>query len=241
MKVNADLHQASAKSKITTSIIIGIVRRVFFILLFGAILFISSGRWDWVMAWVLLGVYVVFLGLIALVLTMGNPEVLEKGLHRRKGAKKWDLVLFSGIRVLTLTMFLFAGLDERLGWPPEIPLWLQVGALSLLALGELLYLWAMAVNKFFSKFVRIQEERGQQVITAGPYQYVRHPGYLGWMIMCAAPPLILGSLWAFIPAGLAICLIVARAALEDRTLKEKLGGYKDYAARVRYRLLPGMW
>jgi protein-S-isoprenylcysteine O-methyltransferase Ste14 len=99
----------------------------------------------------------------------------------------------------------------------------------------------MAVNKFFSKFVRIQEERGQQVITAGPYQYVRHPGYVGWMIMLAAPPVILGSLWAFIPAGLAICLVVVRAALEDGTLKAELDGYKNYAGRVRYRLLPGIW
>jgi hypothetical protein len=141
LKVNANIHQASTKSKITTPIVIGIARRVFFIVLFGVILFISSGRWDWVMAWVLLGAYVVFLGLLAIVLTMGNPEVLEKGLHTRKGARKWDLVLFSGIRMLTLTIFLCAGLDERWGWPAEIPLWLQVGALAFLALGELLYLW----------------------------------------------------------------------------------------------------
>ena len=241
MKVNTNAHRASAKSKVTTSVIMGMVKLVVSLLLLAAILFISSGRWDWVMAWVLLGVFVVCLGLNALVLIASNPEVLEERLHARKGAKKWDLVLSSSIGVLTLVTLLFAGLDRRFGWSPGIPLWLQVGALALVALGDLLFLWAMAVNKFFSKFVRIQEERGHHVITAGPYQYVRHPGYLGWIIMWAIPPLILGSLWAFIPTGIAICLIVARTALEDGTLKHELEGYKNYAARVRYRLLPGIW
>ncbi|MFQ5875494.1 MAG: methyltransferase family protein, partial [Dehalococcoidia bacterium] len=99
----------------------------------------------------------------------------------------------------------------------------------------------MASNAFFSMTVRIQEDRGHTVATGGPYRYVRHPGYVGTILFQIATPLMLGSVWAFIPCGLAALLIVVRTALEDRTLHEELDGYKEYAQRVRYRLLPGLW
>ena len=99
----------------------------------------------------------------------------------------------------------------------------------------------MAANAFFSMVVRIQEDRGHAVATGGPYRYVRHPGYVGMMLSLLGTPLLLGSLWALVPAGLATCLYVVRTALEDRTLQEELEGYKDYAGQVRRRLLPGVW
>jgi protein-S-isoprenylcysteine O-methyltransferase Ste14 len=101
--------------------------------------------------------------------------------------------------------------------------------------------WSMAANAFFAQTVRIQEDRGHTVATGGPYRYVRHPGYVGGILFQVATPLILGSVWALIPAGLTVCLTIIRTALEDRTLLEELDGYKEYAGRVRYRLLPGVW
>jgi protein-S-isoprenylcysteine O-methyltransferase Ste14 len=96
-------------------------------------------------------------------------------------------------------------------------------------------------NKFFSATVRIQKERGHTVVTGGPYQYIRHPGYAGGVMSDLATPVMLGSLWALIPAVLTGCLLVVRTALEDKTLKNELIGYKEYARQVRYRLLPGVW
>ena len=101
--------------------------------------------------------------------------------------------------------------------------------------------WALVSNAFFATTVRIQDERGHTVVSDGPYQYVRHPGYAGWGLSWVVTPLMLGSLWALIPAGLGAIALVVRTALEDRMLKEELDGYQDYAQRVRYRLLPGVW
>jgi protein-S-isoprenylcysteine O-methyltransferase Ste14 len=112
----------------------------------------------------------------------------------------------------------------------------------LIALPSFLFaLWAMVVNTHFEATVRIQEEREHQVCSSGPYEIVRHPGYVSMILLAFANPLILGSRWAFAPAGLIVLLVLARTALEDRTLQDELLGYKEYAASTRYRLLPGVW
>ena len=105
----------------------------------------------------------------------------------------------------------------------------------------LLTIWAMASNRFFYSVVRIERERGHTVATSGPYGYVRHPGYVGGILFDLVTPLFLGSLWSFLPAGFTVCVLVVRTALEDRTLRAGLDGYEEYARRVRYRLLPGIW
>jgi protein-S-isoprenylcysteine O-methyltransferase Ste14 len=94
---------------------------------------------------------------------------------------------------------------------------------------------------FFSDVIRIQMDRGHVVVSDGPYRYVRHPGYVGMILLLFATPLLLNSLWALIPGGLTALIIIARTVVEDRTLLEELDGYKDYARCVRYRLLPGVW
>jgi protein-S-isoprenylcysteine O-methyltransferase Ste14 len=102
-------------------------------------------------------------------------------------------------------------------------------------------LWAMATNQFFSGVVRIQEERGHVVVSHGPYALVRHPGYVGVILAMVGAPLMLGSVWALIPAAATVGVIVIRTAHEDLTLTRDLAGYETYAQRVRYRLLPGIW
>lgn len=206
-----------------------------------ALLCLLAGRLDWVMAWVLLAVMAVCLMINLAVLRRVNPEVIDERLHIREGIKGWDKVLNAIVGVVVFSTLIVAGLNQRYGWSPQIPLWLQLAAVVPVVLGDLFFLWGMAVNKFFSKYVRIQEERGHYVVTAGPYQYVRHPGYVGWIVMWSGMTLMLGSLWAFLPAGLTVLLVLVRTVLEDRTLREELEGYSEYAERVRYRLLPGIW
>ena len=108
-------------------------------------------------------------------------------------------------------------------------------------LGSLLFTWAMISNRNFSTLVRIQTERGHEVARGGPYRYVRHPGYVGYMASYVATPFLFGSFWALIPSGLSMGLFVVRTVLEDRTLLKELPGYEEYARTVRYRLFPGIW
>jgi protein-S-isoprenylcysteine O-methyltransferase Ste14 len=121
-------------------------------------------------------------------------------------------------------------------------LWYWPVGAALYGFFALLITWAMAVNPHFEKTVRIQRELGHQVIDSGPYRIVRHPGYVGTVFgFLLSPPLLLGSWWAFVPALGAVALVIIRTVLEERTLRSELPGYEDYARRVRYRLIPGIW
>ena len=120
-------------------------------------------------------------------------------------------------------------------------MWLVIISAGFVFLGGLVSLWAMASNKFFIGMVRIQKERGHSVITSGPYQYIRHPGYLGGLLYIFFTPIMLGSVWALIPAVLTCGVVVLRTYLEDNTLKDELAGYLEYSHVVRSRLLPGIW
>ena len=159
----------------------------------------------------------------------------------REDTKGWDKAVTRIILALTLVMFVVAGLDWRFGWSPAVPLWLWSAALIALILGNAVSSWAMISNAYFATTVSIQEDRGHAVATGGPYQYVRHPAYSGWILSNLALPLVMGSLWACIPAGLIALSFVVRTVLEDRTLLSELDGYEAYAGQVRYRLAPGVW
>lgn len=216
-------------------------REVFGVLFVAAILFISAGRLDWMGGWGLVAIYAVWVAANALILIPRSPELLAERAKRQKGVKSWDTVLLGIIGLSTMAKYILAGLDIRFGWTTQMPLSLQVAAFAIAGLGYALGTWAMAANVFFSTIVRIQEDRGHAVATGGPYQYVRHPGYTGVVVFELVTPILLGSMWALIPGGLNALLTIVRTALEDRTLHEELDGYRNYAGRVRYRLLPGVW
>ena len=137
-------------------------------------------------------------------------------------------------------MFISAGLDFR--WHGlRFPMWVTLAGLLVAMSGAAVTATAMYANRFFSSTVRIQTDRGHAVVSSGPYGLVRHPGYVGMFLAYLAMPVALGSLWALTPAVLTAILLVIRTALEDRTLRAELPGYAEYAATVRYRLLPGVW
>jgi protein-S-isoprenylcysteine O-methyltransferase Ste14 len=221
-----------------------LLRFLIFALFTPATLFLAAGRWNWVMGWVYVGILAGTAVISRILMACTNPELITE---RAQSLEKEDVPGWDKAIVIFLAMFgplavwIVAGLDERFGWSPEMPLALQVAAVAVVVLGYLLGAWAMVENKFFSAVIRIQKERGHTVVTGGPYRYVRHPGYVGGIASCFAVPVLLGSLWALIPAGLAVIAVVIRTALEDRTLREELPGYAEYTRRTRYRLLPGVW
>jgi protein-S-isoprenylcysteine O-methyltransferase Ste14 len=136
---------------------------------------------------------------------------------------------------------LVAGLDALYAWSPEFSLPVKLASLVIILVGYVLGSYAFIENRFFSAEVRIQSERGHQVVTSGPYRWIRHPGYAGSLLTTLVIPFFLDSRWAFLPAVFCIILLVIRTNLEDKALSNELEGYRDYAMRVRYRLFPGIW
>jgi protein-S-isoprenylcysteine O-methyltransferase Ste14 len=217
------------------------VRETLGLVCMGVALFWSAGTLAWWPAWAILAVMLAWSAATAVVILRFNPDLLAERLGPRKGAKSWDTALMSLLGITQLARYIIAGLDQRHGWTGGLPLAAQVAALSLCILGYALFVWATACNPFFSQIVRIQPERGHVVVTSGPYQYVRHPGYLGAILFELAVPFLLASWWAMLPSGLGVLLLILRTALEDRTLQAELSGYAEYARQVRHRLLPGIW
>jgi protein-S-isoprenylcysteine O-methyltransferase Ste14 len=206
-------------------------------------LFGAAWRLNWVEGWVYIGLYLAFIALNAVLMLSkpGSVELIKERSQIKENAKGWDKAIGLLIGLFGSGMLIVAGFDERWSWSPHLAVAVQVAAFVVVALGDVLFAWAMASNKFFSSVVRIQQDRGHTVQTGGPYRFVRHPGYLGAIVPALATPLALGSLWAFIPAGLLTAVMVVRTALEDKTLRGELAGYEEYAQRTRYRLVPGMW
>jgi protein-S-isoprenylcysteine O-methyltransferase Ste14 len=202
-----------------------------------AVLFGSAGRWDLPFFWALLGVFVVFLLSFRLVTDPGLQQERVGPGSGRSRSRAFRLALAPFV----LGLLVVAGLDAgRFHWS-AVPFGVQVAGLVGLAAALSLMLWAMAVNRFFSPAIYIQSERGHHVITGGPYRFIRHPGYLAMALIFGFSALALGSWWALLPAAGYALLILNRAAREDRFLQEELAGYADYAKRVHYRVLPGIW
>ena len=219
------------------------VRSVLFIFIFIAILFIPAGRLDWLAGWALLGGFIIVVGFLAVWMRQRDPALMaeRQSAAKAENVKYWDQVIMTVYSVLLLFLLVVASVDAGRMGLSRVPLFVRV--IGWLGLGvALVVVWrVMAENTYLSERVRIQEERGHQVVTTGPYQVVRHPMYVGIIIAVFSVPLALGSWWALLPAAFIMILFIVRTALEDRTLMEELPGYQEYAQQVGYRLLPGIW
>jgi protein-S-isoprenylcysteine O-methyltransferase Ste14 len=173
-----------------------------------------------------------------------HPGLLaeRQNMEKIQNAKAWDKVL-APLMALSLSFppVIVAGLDHRFGWSPTFPLWLIVLGFLLISLGYSFAAWALIENRFFCSVVRIQTDQGHVVCDSGPYRIVRHPGYAGNMLALPGMVLALSSIWTLIPVVVALVITVTRTVLEDRILHNELSGYRDYARRVRYRLIPGIY
>ena len=208
------------------------------VILIAILLLVSAGKTDWIYAWV----YIISSVLVIIInACIFPPELISERGRKKDNVEKWDKLI---TRLLTLpwfALYIVSGLDIRFGLSLELASWIHISGLVIFILGNALVSWAMISNIYFSTAVRIQYDRGHTVSIGGPYRFMRHPGYLGMIIYLLATPLALGSFWAFIPASLTVILFIIRTAFEDNTLKNKLEGYKEYAERVKYRLIPGIW
>jgi protein-S-isoprenylcysteine O-methyltransferase Ste14 len=205
----------------------------------GAILFLSAGRLDLPMFWVYLGAQLLYFFLFSLPHAGRDPAMMEERLKSRARPKE---VRRLPTRLVPQLILVVAGLDVgRFHWSSPIPLPVEVAALCLSLLGIGMTTWSLRTNTYFSNHLRVQHERGHRVITTGPYRYIRHPGYAGMVSWYTLSAVALGSWWALVPAAATLALFVVRTLREERMLFRDLEGYREYAERVRYRLLPAVW
>jgi protein-S-isoprenylcysteine O-methyltransferase Ste14 len=202
----------------------------------GVILFGAAGRADIIEFWCWLAELT---GISIATILLIEPDLVRERMRPARQAPSLGYWLSTLLFAIDLAV---AGLDRgRLHWSDSVPPWLRAVALLLFVLGWVPVIWAMRVNRFFSSAVRIQFDRGQHVITDGPYRFVRHPGYTAGLGVILVNGVALGSWLAAAIGWLAIPIILWRTVKEDRMLYAELPGYPDYAARVKYRLLPGVW
>lgn len=201
----------------------------------------TAGRWNWGLGWAVVALYLLWVAANALLIMPRNPALLAERANRRMGDRRWDNIILGLFGISALAKYIVAGLDARYIWSPTVPLVISLVALAIAALGYGLVTWSMVVNAYFALVSRIQEDRAQRVVTTGPYQYIRHPGYIGSILFDLVTPLALGSLWALIPGVISALLILIRTALEDRMLQQELSGYEEYTQTTPYRLIPGVW
>jgi len=203
-----------------------------------AILFITAGtvRWNWAWIYVLIGVVILSINLMVL-----PRAVIEERGKKKENVKKWDKIITGINLVPTLGLFILAGLDHRLVWSGISDPCIHIIGLVMVFMGSMLFTWSMVVNTFFSTMVRIQDDRDHVVATGGPYRYVRHPGYVGYITMILGTPLALGSYMALSMSALVIMLLIIRTKLEDEVLQNELTGYMDYSKKVKYKLVPYLW
>jgi len=208
---------------------------------FLVLVFVAAGRINYWQGWAFAAVVCTY-AIVAVFMFAGMPDLAMERVKPGPGIKWWDKIFWVFFAIFSLATIMIPALDAgRFYWTGPLPGFAYVLAYPAYILSAAIGLWAMRVNRFFSSVVRIQKDRGQVVISSGPYRFVRHPGYVGGILMYLAFPLILGSLAGLIPAVLSIIILVVRTYLEDRTLQKELPGYQDYAGKVKYRLLPGIW
>jgi protein-S-isoprenylcysteine O-methyltransferase Ste14 len=215
-----------------------IIQVVFSFILISVILFLTAWTITWQWAWALICANICILGINFFALPR---EVIEERGRKKENVKKWDRILSTVSIIPGLAVYVVAGLDYRFYWSVDLAPCIPVISLLFYFLGSMLVTWAMVSNRFFSTMVRLQTDRGHEVATEGPYRYVRHPGYVGFIITIITIPLILGSLYGLILSAISAGIFVLRTALEDKTLQAELDGYSEYARKVRYRLLPYLW
>ncbi len=225
--------------------ITAIIQMIIFIGILPFLPLLISQRWDWWEAWVYGIISVVGFIVSRRLAVQRNPDILTEraSYGKQEDTQSWDKILSPLVALGGFLILLVAGLDRLFAWPPYwyVSLAARLIALALVIGSYALGAWALIENRYFSGVVRLQTDRGHQVVSGGPYRFMRHPGYAATLITYLATPVLLHSVWAFLPALFLCAMLVLRTSLEDEFLQKNLDGYSDYTQKTRYRLIPGIW
>jgi protein-S-isoprenylcysteine O-methyltransferase Ste14 len=220
-----------------------IVLMLFFIVVIPLLPLMISCRWNWWEAWVYAGINILGFAVSRMLAARRNPDILAERARylQHKDAKAFDKILSPLVGLGGGLIPITAGLDELLEWSGSFSPSLKIISLIFILAGYIIGSYALIENRYFSGMVRIQHDRDHHVITGGPYRWIRHPGYSGALLSYIFTPFLLDSWWIFLPVIFMVITLFIRTYLEDNTLKEELPGYSDYAKKVKYRLIPGVW
>lgn len=229
-----------------------IVREFFIVGFIALLLWVSAGFQLWLNAWVYLIFLLIYSVVFVTAMVVKNPGLLNiRGAPRRAmreaSMPRYDKIFLTIFIFLLILIPLFAGLDYQgffgtwVVLPFAVPFWLVLSGFGLVVIGEIVFGWAMVSNPFFHGMMKIQNERDHQVISKGPYRWVRHPGYLGQILYYLGTPLLLNSWWAFLLGIIMTFSFVYRTYKEDQMLRNDLDGYSEYAEHTSRRLFPGIW
>ncbi len=215
---------------------------VFLFLVFALCLFLAAGTIAWAAGWIFMALFFSFVVAITLWLFKYNPGLLQERMRVSKADQKaWDKVFFAVLQVVFIAWLLLMPLDAvRFHWS-EIPVWLQIVGAILLIGSFILFFLTFRENSFLSPMVRMQRERGQTVVSSGPYHYVRHPMYAAMLLFIPGTTLLMGSWYGLILGVILVVMIARRALGEEQMLREELEGYDTYMTQVRYRFIPAVW
>jgi protein-S-isoprenylcysteine O-methyltransferase Ste14 len=215
-----------------------------YILIFPALILLLSGDLFWPAGWIFCTWFILLCFSTILYLYQKDPALLEER-YKKPGTgnqEGWDRYVVYGLVVGFIAWIVIMPLDaKRFGWSFVFPLWLNILGGALLAGSFFLFFRSYTGNTFLSPLVRIQEERKQQLVSTGVYGIVRHPMYLGGILMFVGAPLLLGSGYGLLPGIALTALLMARIRGEEEMLARELEGYREYMQNVRYRLIPFLW
>jgi protein-S-isoprenylcysteine O-methyltransferase Ste14 len=210
---------------------------------FAALLFVCAGTLLWPAGWAFMALFFGFALAIVLWLARKEPELLAERMSSpmQSGQPLWDKVFVVAVMVLFVAWLILMPLDAvRFGYS-EVPGWLQIfGALGVVLSFYIMFL-TFRENAYLAMVVKVQQERGQSVVSTGPYRYVRHPMYASTLLFFPGSALLLGSWWGLMFCTVLLGLLVWRIPLEERMLENGLDGYDEYERNVRYRLIPHVW
>jgi len=227
---NTQLSQSELIKLVGSRLIIGIPALLL-------ILFLPAGTFAYWEAWVYLAILLIPMSIVMFYFLKKAPELLARRMKLKEKEVEQKLIIKLAF-IPFLLAFILPGIDKRLGWS-NVPITIIVVAEILVFIGYILFFLVLKENQFASRVIEV--EKGQKVIQSGPYRLVRHPMYMGAILMYVASPLALGSYWAIIPAIFIIPFIIARILNEESVLTKELEGYSEYKLKTRYRLIPGIW
>ena len=205
--------------------------------MFALLFFLPAGTWKYWQAWMYIGALVFPMFFVLAYFMKHDPELLERRMKMREERQEQRKILKFSVLGFVLA-YLLPGFDIRYGWS-NIPAWVSIAAAVMMFLSYALVFRTMQVNSFLSRVIEVAEN--QKVIDTDVYGIVRHPMYVGMVVLYVISPIVLGSWWAVIPALVIIPVIVARILDEEIALETDLPGYKEYKQKVKYRLLPFIW
>lgn len=234
------MEKESPREKAPTGLV---VRFVSIIVIVPLLPILISGQWGWWEAWTYAFLNIGGFAASRLLAARRNPDIITERATslQKKDTLPWDRFLAPLVGIGGGLIPLVVGIEALLGRAMSFGLFLRLAALFFLTAGYVIASYALVENRFFSGVVRLQTDRGQHVVSSGPYRWVRHPGYAGALLSYFTIPIFMEAVWAHVPVLIITVLLVVRTGLEDRTLQEHLEGYAEYSRRVKYRLVPGLW